>query len=122
MKRIILVIAPVFFLLSSCSKQDLVRPRIDESQWLYKERAVVVESDFSCTYFLAETRYGYAIIRSWGGSSPFPGSELYGDFGSIGVQTFYNRSEGYLLNADVQDYWLSYFQAMDQLEWLCGSY
>lgn len=122
MKRIVLLILPLFFILESCSKEDLIRPPIDEREWLNRERAVVVTSDYSCDYFMVETRRGYAILRNWGGASPYPGSVLYGDFSSFGVGTFYNRSEGYILNADVRDYWLTYFDALDQLEWACSSY
>jgi hypothetical protein len=60
-------------------------------------------------------------MRNWGGLSPIRGAVLYGNFNRFGVQTFYNRSEGYLMNADIREYTYSYFQAMDQVNWYCRS-
>lgn len=122
MKRTILLIIPLLLLFVSCRKQDMVRPPVDESQWLRKERAYVVSSDISCSYFVVETMRGYAVIRMWGGTPPFQGSVLYGDFSYFGVGTFYNRSEGYLFSADVRDWGLTYFAAMDDMDYYCGYY
>ncbi len=120
MKKLAFLVLPVVLLLASCSKQELVAPPVDEAVWLGRERGIVVASDFSCDYFVVETMRGYTVMRSWGGSAPFRGSVIYGDLSRWGVQTFYNRSDRYLFNADVRDYWLSYFQAIDQVQNLCS--
>ncbi len=120
MKKSILIFFPLLLLLVSCAKQDLVGPPVDESQWLGKERGIVVASDFSCEYFVVETLSGYMVMRTWGGSAPFQGSVIYGDLRNWGVKTFYNRSGRYLFNADVRDYGVSYFYAMDQVQGLCS--
>ncbi len=121
MKKILYLVVPLTLLFASCRK-DIAGPvYIDESQWLHQERAVVVYSDFSCPYFVVEAYGGYSVLRSWGGATPYQGSVMYGNFSGYGVQTFYNRSEGYLMQADVKDYWLSYYAAMDELQWACES-
>ena len=121
MKKIFLLILPVTLFLVSCSKSDVPLPPIDESVWLNKERGIVVASDFSCDYYVVQTNRGYTVLRNWGGISPFSGSVIYGDLSNWGLKTFYNRSEGRLINADVRDYWMSYFQAMDQVQWSCSN-
>lgn len=119
MKKILYLTIPVLFLFASCRK-DIGQPvYIDESQWLNQERAIVVYSDYQCPYFVVEAYGGYSLLRSWGGPTPYQGSVMYGNFSGYGVRTFYNRSEGYLTQADVQDYWLSYYGAMDALQYAC---
>jgi hypothetical protein len=121
MKRIIVYLLPLVLLVASCSKEDATPlPPVDESQWLKQERAFVVEGGFGCDYYLVQTNRGYSLLRNWGGFTPAPGSILYGDFSSWGVKTFYNRSGGYLLRADVQNFWMSYFQAYDELNFSCS--
>jgi hypothetical protein len=122
MKKLFLLMFPLAFLFASCTKEDAVRPPIDETEWLKKERGIVVASTFNCDYFVVETRQGYSVMRSWGGFAPVRGAVLYGDHSQWGVRTFYNRSEGYLMNADVRDTWLPYFQAMDQMQWYCNPF
>jgi len=121
MKILISFLVPAILLFSSCSKESTPLPPVDESAWLSKERGIVVASDFGCDYFVVQTNRGYTVLRNWGGISPFSGSTIYGDLSNWGVKTFYNRSEGRLINADVRDYWLGYFQAMDQVQWSCGN-
>lgn len=119
MKRFLLIALPAMLLLTACSRQ-IVQPPIDESEWLRRERGIVVASDFNCSVFIVETARGFSVLRMWGGSAPFTGQVLYGNFSQWGVKTYYNRSGGYLMNADVRDYWLSYWQAMDEMQWSCG--
>ncbi len=121
MKKLLPLLLPTFFFLASCSKTDTPLPPVDESVWLSKDRGIVVASDFNCDYFVVQTNRGYTVLRNWGGISPFSGSTIYGDLSSWGVKTLYNRSEGRLINADVRDYWMGYFQAMDQVQWGCGT-
>ncbi len=119
MKKILLLMLPLAILFASCSKEEMVRPPIDETEWLKKERGIVVASDINCDFFVVETARGYNVLRNWGGFPPMRGAVLYGNLSQWGVSTFYNRSEGYLMNADVRDMWMSYFQALDQMKWYC---
>jgi hypothetical protein len=121
LKRVLVWMVPVMLLLVSCAKQEIVQPPIDETPWLTQDRALVVFSNFNCDYFAVQTQQGYSVMRSWGGRAPFEGSVLYGDFSRWGVRTFYNRSGGYLMRADVQEYWLSYFAAMDEIQFRCNN-
>jgi len=119
MKRIftfsvLLIVAAV--LLSSCRKGDPLL--IDESYWLKQERGIVVFSDSFCEYYVVETFNGYTVIRSYG-LKPFEGAVLYGNFSSWGYRTFYNRTEGRLINGDVRDYWLGYFEAQNRVSFYC---
>jgi len=92
---------------------------IDESYWLNKERGEVVLSDPYCQYYVVETIYGYTILRSFGSYKPYEGSIVYGDFSNYGLRDFYNRSNGQIITAEVKDYWLSYFEAQDAIDYYC---
>ncbi len=121
MKKTLLFLIPVLIFFSSCRK-DFVEgpaPIIDESQWLNQERALVIASDISCQYYVVETYNGYAVLKTWDGYIPFEGSVMYGDFSSWGVKTFYNRSERQLVRSDVREYWLGYYDALDEMEYQC---
>jgi hypothetical protein len=122
MKKVGLFLLPAIFFLASCSKEAIQQPPINESEWLRKERGIVMGSDMRCDFFVVETARGYAVMRTWGGFPPLRGAMLYGNFNSFGVQTFYNRSEGYLVNADIRDFTPSYFMAMDQASWYCSQF
>lgn len=119
MKRVVLFTAPLLMLLASCTKGNLDLPPVDESVWLQQERGVVVFADFSCPFYVVETRRGFTLMRTWGGPTPFEGSIMYGDFSRWGVRDFYNRSERRIVRADVRDYWLGYWQALDAIDWNC---
>lgn len=121
MKKIILFIIPLALLFASCTKQVVgPPPPVDDAYWLKQERGVVVYSGFSCDYYVVETSYGYTLAKSWGGFTPLRGAVLYGNLSRYGVQTLYNRSEGYLVQANVLDYWLSYWDALDQADFECS--
>lgn len=123
MKRILLLVLPLILVLASCTRTyERPLPPIDESVWLKKERGVVVYTGFNCDLFVVETRFGYSVVRSWGGFVPFRGAVLYGDFSRFGMQSFYNRSEGYLQQGNVLDYWLTYWQAIDLADFECTPY
>jgi hypothetical protein len=119
MKKILLFVLPLFLLFASCRK-EISGPIADESQWLNKERAVVVSSDINCPYYVVETYGGYSVLKSWDGTIPYQGSVMYGDFSSWGVKTFYNRSERYMAHADVTEYWLGYYDALDEMDYQCS--
>ena len=120
MKRIGIFILPLAVFLASCSKEGTQPAMINEAEWLNKETGYVVYSSFQCDYYVVETERGYALMRNWGGFPPVRGAVLYGSFTRFGVQTFYNRSERYLMNADIRDLSYSYFQAIDQANRYCG--
>ena len=108
--------AIVAVLLTSCV-QD--RQEIDQSYWLSKERAYVVYSEGSCSYFVIETDRGYAVLRSFISYKPYEGSVLYGDFSRYGIIDYYDRSNQMIMSADVQEYWLTYYDAQMALEYYC---
>ncbi len=122
MKKLAILLLPVLFLFASCRKESVPPAPIDESVWIDQPRGIVVESaGFGCNYFIVQNSWGYSVMQSLG-SPPFAGSVIYGQHTSWGYKTFYNRSGGYLFRADVVDYGLSYFSALDQLAWYCDSY
>lgn len=120
MKKIIYLIAPLILFFVSCRKENLGPPPIDESQWLNQERAVVVESDYNCSYYVVEGHGGYSVLRSFDGAAPLRGSILYGDFSNWGARNIYNRTEGYITRAEVTHYWLSYWDAIDEMDYQCN--
>jgi len=94
----------------------------NENYWLSKERGEVVYSDSYCNYYVVETINGYNIIRSYGGYKPFESSIVYGDLSYRGTREFYNRSTGVVFTGTVTDYWLSYTEAQDALDYYCPLY
>jgi hypothetical protein len=120
MKRLLPVLISLFFL-AACTRQETgPRPPVDESYWLTRERGIVAYSDYACDFFIIETYNGYCLLRSWDGAPPINGSVVYGDFSRYGLATFYNRTEGYLMQADTREYWLSFWEARDQQNWNCS--
>lgn len=111
-----LVTISLVTIFSACTRD---REYIDESYWLNKERGEVVLSDPYCEYFVVETNYGYSIIRSFSNYKPYEGSIVYGDFSRYGLRDFYNRSNGQIFTAEVKEYWLSYFEAQDAIDYYC---
>ncbi len=103
-------------LFSGCYKRDVV---ISEDYWLAKERGEVVYSDSYCNYYVVETASGYSVVRSYGGYKPFEGSIVYGDFNFRGTSDFYNRSSGVVFTGTVTDYWLTYVEAQDAVDYYC---
>lgn len=120
MKRIftlsgILLAVSLFF--SSCVKNQYVGN--DENYWLSKEQGEVVYSDTYCSYFVVETYYGYNVIQAYGSYKPFEGAIVYGNFSSRGTRDFYNYSSGVVFTGSVTDYWLTYNEAQDALDYYC---
>ncbi len=111
----ILLTASVF--LNSCIKN--VNVGFDENYWLSKERGEVVYSDSYCSYFVVETYYGYNIVQSYGSYKPYEGAVVYGNFSSRGTRDMYNRTTGYVFTGTVTDYWLTYTEAQDALDYYC---
>ena len=104
--------------LASCVKSTVYNG-IDESYWLSKERGEVVYSDPYCSYYVVETYYGYNVVQASGGYKPYEGALVYGNFSSRGTRDFYNRSTGYIFSGSVTDYWLTYTEAQDALDYYC---
>ncbi len=119
MNRIVGFLFLSLLFLSACRKTDLQPAPIDESQWLQKERGVVVFSAFNCDYIVIETANGYTVAENWS-FRPTVGEVLYGDFSYYGVRSIYNRSRGNLMSINIRDIWLSYYQAQDQINWYCS--
>ena len=44
---------------------------------------------------------------------------LYGDFSYTGTGDIYNRSSGVVFTGYVVDYWLSYYEAQDEIDYYC---
>ena len=119
MKRIFtlsLVTVVLVTVFSACVKD---RQYIDESYWLNKERGQVVHSDPYCQYYVIQTDYGYTVLRSFSNYKPVEGSIVYGDFSNYGTRDFYNRSNGEIFTSEVKEYWLSYFEAQDAIDYYC---
>lgn len=108
-------------LLSSCVKETVVVSN-NESYWLTKEEGEVVYSDPYCSYYVVETYNGYNILRAYAGYKPYEGDIVYGNFSSAGTRDMYNYSGRFVFTGTVTDYWLSYYQALDALDYYCPVY
>jgi len=108
------ILAAVLF--SGCSKRDAM---VNENYWLTKERGEVVYSDSYCSCYVVETANGYSVIRSYNGYRPFEGSIIYGDLSYRGTVDIYNRSSGVVFTGTVTDYWLTYSEAQDAVDYYC---
>lgn len=118
MKRIftLSIIAMAAFLIQGCVRND---SGINESYWLSKERGEVVYNDSYCNYYVVETYYGYNIVRSYNGYSPYEGAVVYGNFSTKGTRDMYNYSTARVFTGTVTDYWLTYSEAQDALDYYC---
>jgi hypothetical protein len=105
-------------LLSSCVKNDTYYG-FDEGYWLSKEQGEVVYSDPYCSYYVVETYYGYNIIQAYGSYKPYEGAMVYGNFSSRGTRDIYNYTTGYVFTGTITDYWLTYTEAQDALDYYC---
>jgi hypothetical protein len=105
------------FSLISCSKQPIID--YGEGYWLSQERAVVVYSSAYCNYYVVETNYGYTVIASLDGYRPFEGDVMYGNFSNYGVRDYYDRSGGIIVSGSVKEYWLSYNDAQQAIDYYC---
>jgi len=124
MKKIFTLSASLFLamiLLSSCVKEDIAVGN-NENYWLTKEEGEIVYSDPYCSYYVVETYNGYNIIRSYAGYKPYEGDLVYGNFSSLGTKDMYNYSGRFVFTGTVTDYWLSYNEALDALDYYCPVY
>jgi hypothetical protein len=108
-------------LLGSCVKERIVDTN-NENYWLSKEEGEVVYSDATCNYWVVETYNGYNVVHSNSITKPYEGDLLYGNFSSRGTRDMYNFSGKFVFTGTVTDYWLSYSQALDVLDYYCPIY
>jgi hypothetical protein len=108
-------------LLSSCRKTDVIIAN-NEAYWLNQEEGEVVYSDPTCSYWVVETYHGYNIVYTNAGSMPYEGELIYGNFSSREGKDLYNFSGRFIFRAAVTDYWLSYSQALDAMDYYCPFY
>lgn len=124
MKKIFTLSASFFLsiiLLSSCVKDRVVVAN-DENYWLNKEEGEVVYSDPYCSYYVVETYYGYNILRSYAGAQPYQSDIVYGNFSKLGTRDMYNYSGRFVFTGTVTDYWLTYNETLDALDYYCPYY
>ncbi len=120
MKRIFTlsaVLLTVTIFLSSCYRDNV--PANNENYWLSKEQGEVVYSDSYCNYYVIETYNGFAVVRAYGSYKPFEGSIVYGNFSAQGTRDLYNYSNQVVFTGTITDYWLSYQEAQDALDYYC---
>ncbi|MEO7924905.1 MAG: hypothetical protein ABIR30_14575 [Chitinophagaceae bacterium] len=123
MKRIFTlsaVVLTIALFLSSCVRDSI--PPNNENYWLSKEQGEVVYSDSYCNYFVVETYYGYTIVRAYGTYKPYEGAVVYGNFSSQGTKDMYDYTSRYVFTGTVTDYWLSYAEAQDAMDYYCPLY
>lgn len=114
----VLLTATIF--LSSCYRDTI--PANNDNHWLSKEQGEVVYSDSYCNYYVIETYNGFAVVRAYGSYKPFEGSIVYGNFSAQGTRDMYNYSSRVVFTGTVTDYWLSYVEAQDALDYYCPVY
>lgn len=108
-------------LLSSCVKDKVVVAN-DENYWLTKEEGEVIYSDPYCSYYVVETYNGYNIVRYYSGAQPYEGDIVYGNFSNLGTRDMYNYSGRFVFTGTVTDYWLTYNETLDALDYYCPYY
>ncbi|MEP7236490.1 MAG: hypothetical protein ABI685_01440 [Ferruginibacter sp.] len=107
-------------LLSSCVKDRLVSN--NETYWLNQEEGEVVYSDPSCNYWVVDTYNGYAVIQSSAYNKPYEGDLIYGNFSSRGTRDMYNFQGKFVFTGTAIEYWLTYNEALDVLDYYCPLY
>jgi len=108
-------------LLSSCRKTDVIVTN-DESYWLNQEEGEVVYSDPSCNYWVIETYNGYTVIHTNSVNKPYEGELVYGNFSNRGTKSMYNFQGRFVFTGTVIEYWLTYNEALDVLDYYCPIY
>ena len=108
-------------LLSSCVKDQIVVTN-NENYWLSKEEGEVVYSEPGCNYWVVETYNGYNVVYTNSGNMPYEGDLVYGNFSSRGTRDLYNFSGKFVFAGTVIEYWLTYNQALDVLDYYCPIY
>ena len=108
-------------LLSSCRKADVIVTN-NENYWLNQEEGEVVYSDPSCNYWVVETYNGYTVIQSSSFNKPYEWDLIYGNLSNRGTRDMYNFQGRFVFTGTVIEYWLSYNEALDVLDYYCPIY
>ncbi len=108
-------------LLISCRKTDVIATN-NENYWLNQEEGEVVYSDPTCNYWVVETYNGYTVIQSSSFNKPYEGDLIYGNLSSRGTRDMYNFQGKFVFTGTAIEYWLSYSQALDVLDYYCPLY
>jgi len=108
-------------LFSSCRKTDVIVTN-NESYWLNQEEGEVVYSDPSCNLWVVETYNGYTVIQTNSVNKPYEGELIYGNFSNRGTRDMYNFQGRFVFTGTVIEYWLSYNEALDVLDYYCPIY
>ena len=111
-----IVAALLAVLFTSCVKETVYN---DNSYWLSQERGDVVYSNNYCGFYVVETNYGYSIIQNLDGLRTYDGDVMYGDFGGYGTRDFHNYTANLITRGDVVEYDLTYYEAMDAMDYYC---
>ena len=64
----------------------------------------------------------FAVVRAYGSYKPFEGSIVYGNFSAQGTRDLYNYTNRVVFTGTITDYWLSYQEAQDALDYYCPVY
>jgi len=79
----------------------------------FAAKGEVVYKKSGCDYFIVETNIGYAILEWYGGNDPDEGDIIVGNFESYGFEDIYNLPADSDLRVWVEDYWLSWEDALE---------
>ncbi|MBW3470450.1 hypothetical protein [Arthrospiribacter ruber] len=85
------------------------------SSLAYAVKGKVVFRISGCDYFIVETNIGYALLEWYGGNDPDKDDIIIGDFESYGMKDIYNNTTDSELRVWVEDYWLSWEDALEKL-------
>lgn len=79
----------------------------------FAAKGEVVYKKSGCDYFIVETLMGYAVLEWYGGNDPDIGDRIVGDFESYGFKDIYNVTADSELQVWVENYWLSWEDALE---------
>lgn len=79
----------------------------------FAAKGEVVYKKSGCDYFIVETVMGYTVLEWHGGNEPDIGDIIVGDFESYGFKDIYNLTADSELRVWVEDYWLSWEDAIE---------
>ena len=67
-----------------------------------------------CSYYIAETNMGFALLEWYGGSTPSRGDVIVGDYESYGMKEIYNLTQDSETKVWVDNFWLSKDKAIEK--------
>jgi len=92
---------------------------LDAAEETNQTRVTVTMIRDECDFFIVETAGGFCIFEWSGGSMPVEGDTLRGDLDSYGFQNAYNVTQKSETTAYVEEYWLSWDEAIEKLSKAC---